>query len=130
MVRIVKFDQCMEAERKKRQLERIKKLTAVKKILECTKCALKCTRCGTQVAVSQSSSFSRDVPYRFCASCGDEYRDFLDRKRGRDRKELYWHNREWMTTWETWIEYQRAMRKYENSNEFKQLLYELRRGLG
>ncbi len=130
MGRIVKFDQCMEAEKEKRQVERIKKLTAVKKILECTKCALKCTRCGTQVALSQSPSFSRDVPYRFCASCEDEYRDFLERKRGGDRKEFYWHNREWMATWEAWIQYQRAMRKYENSNEFKQLLYELRRNLG
>lgn len=129
MGNIVKFDECMEAEKKKRKVEKIKKLTAIKKIFECTKCALKCTRCGTQVAVSQSSSYSREVPYRFCMSCEDEFRDFLDKKRGTDRKELYWHNREWMATWEAWTEYQKAIKRYENSNEFKQLLNELRRGL-
>lgn len=129
MGNIVKFDECMEAEKKKRKVEKIKKLTTIKKIFECTKCALKCTRCGTQVAVSQSSSYSREVPYRFCMSCEDEFRDFLDKKRGTDRKELYWHNREWIATWEAWIEYQKAIKRYENSNEFKQLLNELMRGL-
>ncbi len=129
MGNIVKFDECMEAEKKKRKVEKIKKLTVIKKIFECTKCALKCTRCGTQVAVSQSSSYSREVPYRFCMSCEDEFRDFLDKKRGTDRKELYWHNREWIATWEAWIEYQKAIKRYENSNEFKQLLNELMRGL-
>ncbi len=126
---IVKFDECMETERKQRKQERIKKLNAMRKILECTKCALKCTRCGTQVAVSQSSSYSGQMPYRFCKGCENEFRDFLNRKRGKSQKDLYWQNQEWMAIWETWIQYQKAMRKYENSGEFKKLLNELSRGL-
>ena len=47
-------------------------------------------------------------------------------KRGKKREELRWQDREWMATWEAWIEYQKAMRKYENSNAFKALLNELR----
>ena len=115
---IVKFDECMETEKKKRKQERIKKLNAMRKIFECTKCALKCARCGTQVAVSQSSSYSGQMPNRFCTSCENEFRDFLNRKRGKSQKDLYWQNQEWMAIWETWIQYQKAMRKYENSDEF------------
>lgn len=129
MGNIVKFDECMEAEKKRHKQEKIKKLIAIRRIFECTKCSLKCTRCGTQAAVSHSSSYSRHMPYRFCTSCEDEFRDFLNRKRGKARKDLYWQNREWMATWETWIEYQKALKKYENSNEFKKLLHELRQGL-
>ncbi len=32
---IVKFDECMETEKKKRKQKRIKKLTAMRKIFEC-----------------------------------------------------------------------------------------------
>ena len=127
---IVKLEESIKEEKKRRQVERIKKLNAIKKIFECTKCALKCTRCGTQADVSQASSYSSQVPYRFCTSCEEEFRDFLDGKRGKKRRERYWQTREWMATWEAWIEYQKVMKKYENSNEFKKLLSELRRGLG
>lgn len=53
--------------------------------------------------------------------------DFPERKRGEEGGELYWQNREWMATWEAWIEYQKAMRKCENSRAFKALLSELKR---
>lgn len=130
MGNIVKFEEGVKEEKKRRQVEKIKKLNAIKKIFECTKCALKCARCGTQVDVSRASCYSSQVPYRFCTSCEEEFKDFLGRKRGKEPRELYWQNREWIATWETWIEYQKARRKYENSNEFKQLLNELRWGLG
>ena len=78
---IVKFDECMETEKKKRKQERIKKLNAMRKTFECTKCALKCTRCGTQVAVSQSSSYSGQMPYRFCMGCEDEFKKLLNELR-------------------------------------------------
>jgi hypothetical protein len=67
-------------------------------------------------AESCDRPFSREIPYRLCASCEDEHRDFLEKKKGGDRKEFYWHNREWMATWEAWIDQQRAVRKYENTN--------------
>ena len=126
---IVKFDECMETEKKRRKQERTKKLNAMRKIFECTKCALKCSRCGTQVDISRTSSYLRDVPYRFCMSCEDEFKDFLDKTKGNSRKDLYWHNHEWMVMWQAWIHYQGAIKKYENSDEFKKLLNELSRGL-
>lgn len=83
---IVKFDECIETEEKKRKQERIKKLTAMRKIFECTKCALKCNRCGTQVDISRTSSYLKEVPYRFCMSCEEEFKDFLDKTKGNSRK--------------------------------------------
>jgi Pyruvate/2-oxoacid:ferredoxin oxidoreductase delta subunit len=126
---IVKFDECMETEKKKRKQERIKKLNAMRKTFECTKCALKCTRCGTQVDISRTSFSFKEAPYRFCKGCEDEFKDFLDKTKGNSRKELYWHNHEWMAMWQAWIHYQGAIKKYENSDEFKKLLNELSRGL-
>jgi len=126
---IVKFDECMETEKKKRKQKRIEKLTAMRKIFECTKCALKCNRCGTQVDIARTSSYLKEVPYRFCMSCEDEFKDFLDKRKGNGRKDLYWHNHEWMAMWQAWIHYQEAIKKYENSREFKRLLNDLRREL-
>jgi hypothetical protein len=129
MGRIVKFDECMKTEKKRRKRERTEKLNAMRKIFECTKCALKCTRCGTQVDISRTSSYSEGVPYRFCMSCEDEFKDYLDKAKATSREGLYWHNHEWMAMWEAWIHYQEAIKRYQNSNEFKQLLNELRREL-
>lgn len=123
---IVKFDECMETEKKKRKQERIKKLNAMRKTFECTKCALKCSRCGTQVDISRTSSYLKEAPYRFCVSCEDEFKDFLDKTKGNSRKDLYWHNHEWMAMWQAWVHYQVAIKKYENSREFKRLLNDLR----
>jgi hypothetical protein len=105
MGNIVRFDERMETEKKKRKQERIKKLNAMRKIFECTKCALKCNRCGTQVDISRTSSYVKEVPYRFCTSCEDEFKDFLDKTKDNSRKDLYWHNREWMAMWKAWIHY-------------------------
>jgi hypothetical protein len=126
---IVKFDECKETGKKRHKQEWIKKLTAMRKIFECTKCALKCSLCGTQVDIAQTSSHAKGVPYRFCMSCEEEFRHFLDRTKGLSGKDLYWHNREWMEMWRTWMHYQDAMRTYENSREFKRLLNDLRREL-
>lgn len=123
---IVKFDERMETEQKKRKQERIKKLNATRKIFECTKCALKCNRCGTQVDISRTSSYLKEVPYRFCMSCEEEFKDFLGKTKGTSRKDRYWHNREWMAMWEAWIHYQEAVKTYEDSQEFRRLLRDMR----
>jgi hypothetical protein len=66
-----------------------------------------------------------EVPYRFCMGCEDEFKDFLDKAKGNSRKDLYWYNHEWMAMWQAWIHYQGAIKKYENSREFKRLLNDL-----
>jgi hypothetical protein len=56
-----------------------------------------------------------------------KFGDFPEGKRGEERGELYWQNREWVAVREAWIEYQKAMRKCEHSRAFKALLNELKR---
>ena len=67
-------------------------------------------------------------PYRICAFCQEEYEDFLRiTEKGQDSP-FYWHNREWVALWQTWIDYQQAMKAYGESPEFIDLVREVECG--
>jgi hypothetical protein len=37
----------------------------------------------------------------------------------------YWHNKEWRQVWESWLNYQRALKNYGDSAEFLELVREV-----
>jgi hypothetical protein len=64
-------------------------------------------------------------PFRFCPGCQEEYETFVRLKETGEESLCYWHNREWMTLWQKWLDYQAALKEYGESPEFIDLMREL-----
>ena len=123
-------DKLQHTKEKKAEISRKRKILAVQKVFQCTHCAFKCEKCGTQINPDKESKVkdtsSLRVPYRFCASCFEEYVDYIERLKGRGDPECYWHNETWLEVWRKWIDYQGVVDSYLKSKEFMQLLEELK----
>ena len=114
------------ADDRKAELTRRRKILAVEKVLQCTHCSLKCEKCGTQMEHRPTGSDAM-MPYRFCEGCMDEYRDYIEQLKGRGDPDCYWHNDAWREAWQTWIDHRGATDRYLKSKEFLRLLEELRK---
>ena len=117
-------------EEKKAAIIRRRKIQAVQKIFQCTQCAFKCEKCGMQIDPPEKKTESKPqgirIPYRFCESCSEEYRDYIERLKGKTNPDCYWHNDDWLEIWRRWIDYQGAIDRYLKSKEIVQLLRELK----
>lgn len=119
------------AKNKEAAIIRKRKILAVQKIFQCTQCPFKCKKCGTQIDPNRhfeddNDSDSEDLTYIFCESCSEEYADYIERLEGKGDPDCYWHNDDWIELWDIWIEYQRTIDRYLKSEEFVQLLNELK----
>ncbi len=111
---------------KKADVVRKRKILAVRKIFQCTHNANKCERCGTALtSKNQGQARKLQIPYKFCDSCADEYRAYINMLQGVQDEETYWHNEAWMKVWRAWIDYHGAIDAYLRSNEFQRLVSEL-----
>ena len=99
------------------------KLDVLKKVLQCARCQLRCARCGTQIEGVEDKEHA-PLPYPLCSGCGDEYKVYLELTMGESAAGRYWHNREWMEIWSTWLQHQKALDRYRSSKEFIKLLQE------
>jgi hypothetical protein len=123
----------ISSKRKKQQsrqalFARRRKAAAVRKIMQCSRCALRCEKCGAHMEPRRRQAADPSearLPYRFCSSCEEEYRDFIERLKGRGDPDCYWRNELWLDIWKKWIDYQGAVDSYLKSKEFIQLLQEL-----
>ncbi len=121
-------DKQKQVKEKEAAIIRKRKILAVQKIFQCTQCPFKCKKCGTQINPDRHLEESEDKEkrqYVFCESCTEEYIDYVERLSGGD-PECYWHNDDWLDLWEKWIEYQETVDRYLKSEEFVQLLQELK----
>jgi hypothetical protein len=110
----------------KAQMERKRKIVAVRKVFHCTHCASKCERCGAGIGSGNRTRLDdARVPYNFCDSCLEEYTDYIALLQGKGDPQAYWHNHAWMKVWQSWIDYQGAIDNYLRSKEFRRLLEEL-----
>lgn len=106
--------------------ERKRKIRAIYKVFQCTRCASRCERCGAPVEGEPAIKAGQaKIPYHFCESCAEEYRDYIHCLQGTPDPEASWHNHQWLKVWQTWIEYQGAVDQYLRSKEFRSLLSEL-----
>ena len=131
MADIISLDQKLQdAKDKKSGHDRRRKLLAVKQVFQCTRCSLKCEKCGTQISAHDTGNPHGEkdlkVPYRFCESCADEYKDYIERLTGGGNSDWYWHNNDWRAAWQKWIEYQSAIDRYTKSKDFLKLIKELK----
>jgi len=130
MGKIISIDnRRQEADDRQRDLERRRKIDAVRRMFSCTHCCSKCLKCGAQIGPGDPGgrSFSNlRIPYRFCQACAEEYTDYIERLKGRGDAKCYWQNDQWLEAWGKWIDYQSSMDQYIRSREFLQLIHELK----
>ena len=131
MADIISLDNRLQSLKKQKDHHnRKKKLLVVRKVFQCTHCNFKCEKCGTQINTEQGdgekSLTGIRIPYRFCESCSEEYRDYINQLKGGGDPDYYWHNAEWLDVWQKWIEYQATLDRYLKSKGFVRLLHELR----
>ena len=100
------------------------KIDVLKKILQCARCQLKCALCSAQIEESGEVRRSK-LPYPLCSGCGEEYEVYVKLCNGESTVGRYWHNREWMGVWRTWLRHQQALDRYRDSKEFIKLMHEL-----
>lgn len=98
----------------------------MQKAVQCSSCHLKCAMCG------QHLSNGGDCPpilachdLTLCEPCQNEYGDYMDTMGAAGQKAFFWHNKEWARLWKAWLEYQKSIRDFRNSSEFRQLISEM-----
>jgi hypothetical protein len=125
MTKVIDIEDRLRLEqRKKAKVEKAKKLEAVRKMMQCSRCLARCARCGIQFDTTEM--YKRyPGPYRLCSFCQEEYDDFLRIIENGQESPCYWHNREWLALWRSWVDYQQAMKTYAESPEFIDLLREV-----
>jgi len=133
MADIIAIDNKRKTKDKERSdLIRMHKIMAVRKVFHCTHCASKCEKCGSQLGLDpidgQITQKKPHIPYNFCESCSEEYKDYIARLQGKGNPAYYWHNDAWLDIWQKWIHYQHAVDTFLKSKEFTRLLQELKQG--
>jgi hypothetical protein len=127
MVKVLDFTDRLDGKKRKEQIKAYRaKVEAVQTVVQCSSCRLKCAMCGDHMhredLACPPASASREL--NLCETCQDEYQDFLEMRSGKSDRKVFWHNKEWMHLWASWLEYQKAMKDFRSSHEFKSLLTE------
>ena len=119
-------DRLKDKKRKEHEKTYREKAATVQRVVQCSSCQLSCAMCGSHLDASDSSC-PPALSYpnlNLCEYCRAEYNDFLEMSKENKSPEIFWHNEEWMKLWSAWIDYHKAIRKFRNSNEFRQLMKE------
>jgi hypothetical protein len=125
MSKVIDLEDRLKLEQKKKQKEeRTKKMEAVRKIMQCTRCLARCFKCGVQFETHEMYRRFKS-PFRFCSGCQEEYDEFVRLKEKGGETPNYWHNKEWLRMWQTWLDYQQALKNYGDSPEFLELVREI-----
>jgi hypothetical protein len=125
MSKVIDIEDRLKLEqKKKRRVDKAKKMEAVRKILQCTRCLARCHKCGVQFDTTKMYKRYQG-PFRFCESCQEEYDEFKRLKAEGGESLLYWHNQAWMNLWQSWLDYQQALKEYGESPEFVDLVREV-----
>ncbi len=106
----------------KRRKRRILLGEAVGRFVRCSACQARCARCGLMADEEAYPLIEYEVV--LCPICHTEYDVYRQRLEGRSDPELYWLNDEWMETWRTWLEHQKAVASFRRSKEFQRFLTE------
>lgn len=125
MDNILNIEDLLQTRRRRRELEsKTRRIQALRNLVQCTSCRFRCAMCGCRIGSDdmQPASF-QGLDFVLCENCKtdfDDYKAVVEKKRLPD---CFWHNDEWVALWSSWIRYQRAMRSFMNSEEFKQLMH-------
>jgi hypothetical protein len=125
MTKVIDLEDRLKLEQKKKlKVDKAKKMEAVRKVLQCTRCLARCHKCGMQF--DTTGMYKRyQGQFRFCESCQEEYDEFMRLQAEGGESRYYWHNRAWRALWQTWLDYQQALKDYGESTEFIELVREV-----
>ena len=125
MSKVIEIENRLELEkRKKKEAERRRNLAPLLHFLQCVCCRMKCWRCGSQVDVAAQPEPDSRIPFSLCKSCHEEYSAYEGTQVDGETDPKLWHNQEWKLMWEKWIEYQQAIRNFQQSEEIRELFRE------
>jgi hypothetical protein len=107
--------------------EKKQRTDSFRMVMQCTACPHKCAKCGSQLEAPHTQILPEGLPLKLCPGCWEEYRLFKELDSGRSAVEgrEYYHNQNWQGIWKSWLEYQRNLQAYRNSEEFIRLVKEL-----
>ncbi len=113
-----------EKERRKHESDHQQRSEVVKRTVQCSSCRLSCAMCGMHLNAGGEccAAPENNQMLNLCENCWSEYSDFLDISTKGGSSKIYWHNKEWIRLWSAWVEYQKAMKAFRNSEEFQKLL--------
>jgi len=98
-------------------------LEAAGRLARCSGCQIRCARCGFRV--EGDSLVLPELGIHLCEPCRAEYQAYLERLNGTTEPDFYWQSNDWMETWRSWLDHQRAVFNFRRSKEFQRLLSEL-----
>ncbi|RJR39793.1 MAG: hypothetical protein C4567_11375 [Deltaproteobacteria bacterium] len=125
MSKVIDIEDRLKLEQKKKaKVDKAKKLEAVRRTIQCTRCLARCAKCNVQFDTQEMYQRFKG-PHRFCAGCQEEYEEFVRLRGTGEQSPYYWHNKAWFRVWETWLDYQQAMKEYGESTEFLDLVREV-----
>lgn len=127
MTKIIEIEKRIETEKRKKKIaERRREVAPLLHFLQCTCCGMKCWRCGSAAELRPRNQDLPDIPFNFCKDCREEYLEYQRVHRNEEESSVPWRNREWVTMWEKWIEYQSTVRRFQQSKEVQELFDDLR----
>ena len=127
MDKVINLTDHIENLEQKRQLQEYRsRIDAIKKITHCSSCRMKCSMCGQYLEISNScNNCGAGHGYIFCNSCSSEFEDFISLSNGTKLNHALWHNEEWKRMWMAWLQYQKTLKDFIQSSEFRLLLEEM-----
>lgn len=123
MEKVLNITDRLEIQKRKREVRRYReKLMAIQRAVQCATCQFKCSMCGRQFREDERAHLLVSGDYNLCKSCGSEFDDFIKITTKQDTERMFWHQEAWLRLWSAWVDYQEALKKFRESQEFKQLL--------
>jgi len=119
-------DRLKDKKREKHKELHRKKAVIVQRVVLCSSCQIVCAMCGSRLKVPDSPCPppSAYLNLNLCDYCRAEYNDYLEMGKKSKSSAMFWHNKEWMKLWSAWVDFHKAIEKFRDSNEFKQLMKE------
>ena len=123
MEKVLNITDRLEDKKRKQQLALYRQqVETIQRIVQCASCHLRCAMCGCHLKGAEASCpVSSSRGFTLCQSCDAEFQDFLKMTKGRRRKDIFWHNQEWLDLWSAWLDYQNALRAFRRSPEFHEI---------
>ena len=90
-------------------------------LISCTACKSKCAMCAKPFTDNAGISvMAGNLKFSLCENCNTEYESYKASATHENANQRFWHNKEWVALWHSWIEYQKAVQNFKNSKEFKE----------
>ncbi len=127
MTKIVEITHRLEIEKRKKQAKLYgEKIRAIQRIVRCGSCHLKCSMCGRYLREEELgvSECSRELEIALCPTCRGEFEDFKRISQNPGEPHLFWQKKAWLRVWQSWISFQKALKEFRESEEFKVLITE------